>query len=42
MYNIYGEYIIKNVLYNWGCGVAIKGKKLDNSRYADDTVLLAS
>lgn len=42
LFNIYGEYIIRQVLYEYEGGVSINGRKISNLRYADDTVLIAS
>lgn len=38
---IYGEYIIRAALENYEGGVSINGKKINNLRYADDTILVA-
>ncbi|XP_063634653.1 uncharacterized protein LOC134805268 [Cydia splendana] len=42
LFNIYGEYIVRKSLEGWHKGFAVGGKRINNLRYADDTVLLAS
>ncbi|XP_028034121.1 uncharacterized protein LOC114245976 [Bombyx mandarina] len=42
LFNIYGEYIMRQTLENWEGGVRIGGVQITNLRYADDTTLLAS
>ena len=41
LFNIYGEYIMRKVLQGWRGGVTIGGKRINNLRYADDTLMLA-
>ncbi|KMQ89503.1 endonuclease-reverse transcriptase [Lasius niger] len=41
LYNIYSEYIMRQVLEDWNGGVTIGGEKISNLRYADDTLLVA-
>lgn len=41
LYNIYSEYIMRQVLEDWDGGVIIGGKKFSNLRFADDTLLVA-
>lgn len=40
LFNIYSEYIMREILENWNGGIAIGGKKISNLRYADDTLII--
>lgn len=42
LFNIYGEYIMRQVCDEWEGGVSIGGAKITNLRYADDTTLFAT
>ncbi|VEN59756.1 unnamed protein product [Callosobruchus maculatus] len=42
LFNIYSEFVMRQVLDNWNGGVAIGGSKISNSRFADDTTLIAA
>ncbi|XP_072933758.1 uncharacterized protein [Epargyreus clarus] len=42
LFNLYSEDIITKALHNHDCGVKINGRNINNLRYADDTVLIAS
>ena len=42
VFNIYGEYIIREALEHWTGGISIGGRRISNLRYADDTTLIAS
>lgn len=39
---IYGEYIMREVLEDWNGEVSIGGRKINNLRYADDTLIIAA
>lgn len=41
LYNIYSEYIIRQVFDDWK-GLSIGGRKVDSLRYANDTLIIAS
>lgn len=41
LFNIYSEFIMRQVLEDWHGGVNIGGTKLSNLRFADDTTLIA-
>ena len=42
LFNIYGEYIVRQTCDGWDGGVSVGGRKITNLRYADDTTLLAT
>lgn len=42
LFNLYSEDIISKALHDLDCGVKINGRNINNLRYADDTVLIAS
>ncbi len=42
LFNLYAEYIMRQVLDGWSGGISIGGWQLNNLRYADDTTLLAT
>lgn len=42
LFNIYSELIVRNVLDNWEGGITVNGTKINNVRYADDMILIAS
>lgn len=42
LFNIYGEYINRETIEKWEKYFPIRGKRLSNLRYADDTVFLAT
>ncbi|RVE51364.1 hypothetical protein evm_003919 [Chilo suppressalis] len=42
LFNLYSEAIMAEALEDLDCGVIINGRRINNLRYADDTVLLAS
>ena len=42
LFNLYAEYIMRQVLAGWTGGLSIGGRQLNNMRYADDTTLLAN
>ncbi|KAI8436544.1 hypothetical protein MSG28_010075 [Choristoneura fumiferana] len=42
LFNLYSEAIIVEALEEMDCGVMINGRVINNLRYADDTVLIAS
>lgn len=39
LFNIYTEYIMRDILDNWQGGVSVGGRKINNLRYADDTLI---
>ena len=41
LFNIYAENIMREVLEDWDGGIRIKGRRITNLRYADDTTLVA-
>ena len=41
LFNIYGEHIICEPLEYWTGGISIRGRRISNLRYADDTTLIA-
>ncbi|VEN59457.1 unnamed protein product, partial [Callosobruchus maculatus] len=42
LFNIYSEFVMRQVLDNWNGGIAIGGSKISNLRFADDTTLIAA
>lgn len=42
LYNIYSEHIMRIVLDKWKGGISIGGKRINNLRYADDTLIIAT
>ncbi|VEN52761.1 unnamed protein product [Callosobruchus maculatus] len=42
LFNIYYEFVMRQVLDNWNGGVTIGGSKISNVRFADDTTLIAA
>ncbi|CAH2241180.1 jg3246 [Pararge aegeria aegeria] len=42
LFNLYSETIIAEAIEGLDCGVKINGRNINNIRYADDTVLIAS
>ncbi|VEN63176.1 unnamed protein product [Callosobruchus maculatus] len=42
LFNIYSEFVMRQVLDNWNGGVTIGGSKISNLRFADDTTLIAA
>jgi hypothetical protein len=42
LFNIYGEYIMRQACEDWEGGITIGGVKITNLRYADDTTLFAA
>lgn len=42
LFNIYTEYIMRDILDNWQGGVSVGGRKINNLRYADDTLIITS
>jgi len=40
--NIYTEYIMRDVLDNWQVGISVGGRKVNNLRYVDDTLIITS
>lgn len=42
LFNIYGEHIIRKTCEEWSGGININGTKINNLRYADDTILFAA
>ncbi|CAH2231001.1 jg3457 [Pararge aegeria aegeria] len=42
LFTVFTELIMKRNLQNWTDGVVIRGLKISNVRYADDTTLFAS
>lgn len=41
LFNVYTEYIIREILEGWKGGIAVGGRKINNLRYADDTLIIA-
>ena len=41
LYNIYGEYIMRNALEGWEGGISVGVVKVNNLRNADDTTIFA-
>jgi len=41
LFNIYGDWIMRQATQEWNRGISMGGRKISNLRYADDTVLLA-
>lgn len=42
LFNIYSEYIMRSVFENWNGGITVGGRRINNLRYADDTLILAA
>lgn len=42
LFNIYSEHIMRTVFDDWDGGIAVGGRKINNLRYADDTLILAA
>ena len=42
LFNVYAEQVIREALEHHPAGVQIGGRKINNLRYADDVVLLAT
>ncbi|VEN34867.1 unnamed protein product [Callosobruchus maculatus] len=42
LFNIYSEFVMRQVLDNWNGGIPIGGSKINNLRFADDTTLIAT
>ncbi|XP_072934917.1 uncharacterized protein [Epargyreus clarus] len=42
LFNVYGEYVMRQICDDWSGGVSIGGVRITNLRYADDTTLIAS
>lgn len=42
LFNIYSEFVMRQVLDGWDGGVTIGGTKISNLRFADDTTLIAA
>lgn len=42
LFNIYTEYIMRDILDNWQGGISVGGRKVNNLRYADDTLIITS
>ncbi|VEN36192.1 unnamed protein product [Callosobruchus maculatus] len=42
LFNIYSEFVMRQVLDNWNGGITIIGSKISNLRFADDTTLIAA
>ncbi|VEN57296.1 unnamed protein product [Callosobruchus maculatus] len=42
LFNIYSEFVMRQVLDNWNGGITIGGSKISNLRFADDTTLIAA
>ena len=42
LFNLYSEAIISEALTDLDCGIKVNGRVINNLRYADDTVLIAS
>ena len=41
LFNLYEEYIMRNTGLDGQAGIKIPGRNIDNTRYADDTTLMA-
>ena len=41
LFNLYAEYIMRNVLEEAQAGIKIAGRNINNLKYADDTTLMA-
>jgi hypothetical protein len=39
LFNIYSEVVLREALQEWNGGVGIRGEKINNLRFADDTTL---
>ncbi|VEN45210.1 unnamed protein product [Callosobruchus maculatus] len=42
LFNIYSEFVMRQVKDNWNGGITIGGSKISNLRFADDTTLIAA
>lgn len=42
LFNIYSEYIMRRVIEEWNGGISVGGRRINNLRYADDTVIIAA
>ncbi|VEN43850.1 unnamed protein product [Callosobruchus maculatus] len=42
LFNIYSEFVLRQVLDNWNGGITIGGSKISNLRFADDTTLIVA
>ncbi|VEN47320.1 unnamed protein product [Callosobruchus maculatus] len=42
LFNIYSEFVMRQVLDNWNGGITVGGSKISNLRFADDTTLIAA
>ncbi|VEN62954.1 unnamed protein product, partial [Callosobruchus maculatus] len=42
LFNIYSEFVMRQVLDNWNGGKTFGGSKISNLRFADDTTLIAA
>ncbi|VEN42201.1 unnamed protein product [Callosobruchus maculatus] len=42
LFNIYSEFVMRQVLDNWNGGITTGGSKISNLRFADDTTLIAA
>ena len=42
LFNIYGKHIIHKAPDHWIGGISIRGRRISDLRYADDTILIAS
>ncbi|VEN35960.1 unnamed protein product [Callosobruchus maculatus] len=42
LFNIYSEFVMRQVLDNWNGDITIGGSKISNLRFADDTTLIAA
>ena len=42
LFNLYAEYIMRRALADWPGGLSVGGSNVNNLRYADDTILIAT
>lgn len=42
LFNIYGEYIMRKALEDWNGRIVIAGKRISNTNYVDETILIAA